>query len=141
MLISIRMAYELSKFLSKTTSPSFKATSSTSTLEEEHQTDIFLDQRNISSLLKPLDDREPSADESTILDISQLKDEERSSRRCALCLEERTSSCATECGHLFCWVCISSWGQERVSILFSKIESRCFDLVFRRTNVHSVDRL
>lgn len=37
----------------------------------------------------------------------------RASRKCALCLEERTASTVTECGHLFCWTCIVGWGREK----------------------------
>lgn len=50
----------------------------------------------------------------TILDIESLDAEIRASRRCALCLEERTSSTVTECGHVFCWTCVVGWGREKV---------------------------
>lgn len=113
-LISIRLAYELTKFISLSASSLFKTVSLTPLSEEEQRSDLLLDQRNISSLLKPVDVFKPEDNENTILEVSQLSEEERSSRRCALCLEGRTSSCATECGHLFCWSCISSWGQEKV---------------------------
>lgn len=29
--------------------------------------------------------------------------------KCILCLEERHNTCATICGHLFCWPCIMDW--------------------------------
>lgn len=29
--------------------------------------------------------------------------------KCILCLEERHDTCATVCGHLFCWTCIMNW--------------------------------
>lgn len=29
--------------------------------------------------------------------------------KCILCLEERHDTCATVCGHLFCWPCIMDW--------------------------------
>lgn len=36
-----------------------------------------------------------------------------SSRRCALCMEMAVDLSATQCGHLFCWVCILNWLDER----------------------------
>ncbi|KAH8120471.1 hypothetical protein DFH11DRAFT_1560201, partial [Phellopilus nigrolimitatus] len=52
-------------------------------------------------------------DEYTALDFAKISAEVRARRNCTLCLEERTSSCATECGHLFCWSCIIGWGREK----------------------------
>src|SRR5882724_11763050 len=48
-------------------------------------------------------------DEHTILHVPSMSVKKRAGRRCTLCLEERTSTCATECGHLFCWSCIFGW--------------------------------
>ena len=42
-----------------------------------------------------------------------IPEDVRASRKCALCLEERTASTVTECGHLFCWTCIVGWGREK----------------------------
>lgn len=39
--------------------------------------------------------------------------------RCTLCMEQRApekgGSAVTECGHVFCWDCISGWAKEKVS--------------------------
>ena len=53
-------------------------------------------------------------DKLTVLDFKTIPAELRVGRNCTLCLEERTQSCATECGHLFCWPCIVGWGREKV---------------------------
>ncbi|KAI0033725.1 Pex12 amino terminal region-domain-containing protein [Vararia minispora EC-137] len=49
----------------------------------------------------------------TMLDLSTLPPMVRAGRKCPLCLEEREGTCATECGHLFDWDCIYSWGREK----------------------------
>jgi peroxin-10 len=56
----------------------------------------------------------------TFLDVESLSAETRAGRRCALCLEERTASTVTECGHVFCWTCIVGWGQEKVGNPFAR---------------------
>ena len=83
--------------------------------------DSYLDDRRISLLLIVRDpEGEPAKpaeeDERTALDVTAIPTELRESRNCTLCLEERTDSCVTECGHLFCWNCIVGWGREKVSI-------------------------
>ncbi|KAJ7596605.1 Pex12 amino terminal region-domain-containing protein, partial [Mycena floridula] len=80
--------------------------------------ETFLDNRPISTMLGPVDpEREPARpaeeDERTMLDVSAIPDALRAGRNCTLCLEERTDSAATECGHLFCWSCIVGWGREK----------------------------
>lgn len=57
-------------------------------------------------------------DRFTALDFSLVAPSIRANRNCTLCLEERTSSCSTECGHLFCWSCIVGWGKEKVAAAF-----------------------
>ncbi|PPQ67404.1 hypothetical protein CVT25_005983 [Psilocybe cyanescens] len=79
--------------------------------------DLYIDDRPVSSLL----DRNPECevvkpaeeDERTALNITAIPEVLRLSRNCTLCLEERTESCATECGHMFCWNCIVGWGREK----------------------------
>ncbi|KAJ7601595.1 Pex12 amino terminal region-domain-containing protein [Mycena polygramma] len=79
----------------------------------------FLDERPVSTFLSPVDpEGEPAKpaeeeDERTMLDVVSIPDASRAGRNCTLCLEERTDSCATECGHLFCWSCIVGWGREK----------------------------
>ncbi|KAI0358983.1 peroxisome assembly protein per8 [Trametes cingulata] len=80
--------------------------------------DIFIDDRRVSGMLEAAsrEDVPPvpaEEDEGTILDVSQIPPELRAGRNCTLCLEERTDSCATDCGHLFCWNCIVGWGREK----------------------------
>jgi len=82
--------------------------------------EVYLDGCPVSSLLSQSPESEPARpaedDERTALDIQAIPDVQRASRNCTLCLEERTDSCATECGHLFCWNCIVGWGREKVSL-------------------------
>ncbi|CAL1696607.1 unnamed protein product [Somion occarium] len=80
--------------------------------------ETFVDDRPISIMLSQTHPEEKPAipaeeDELTILDVAQIPEELRASRSCTLCLEERTASCATECGHMFCWDCIYGWGREK----------------------------
>ncbi|KZT23813.1 hypothetical protein NEOLEDRAFT_1095547 [Neolentinus lepideus HHB14362 ss-1] len=81
-------------------------------------TEAFIDDRAVSSMLGPIDpDGKPlvpaEEDDRTVLNMAAIPAELRSGRNCTLCLEERTASCATECGHLFCWDCIVGWGREK----------------------------
>ncbi|TBU64669.1 Pex12 amino terminal region-domain-containing protein [Dichomitus squalens] len=81
--------------------------------------DIFIDDRRVANMLEAaahLEDAPPlpaEEDERTILDVSKIPPDVRAGRNCTLCLEERTASCATDCGHLFCWNCIVGWGREK----------------------------
>ena len=45
------------------------------------------------------------------VDVQDEDDEEAEDpqRKCSLCLETRTDSAVTPCGHLFCWTCICEW--------------------------------
>ncbi|KAF8139912.1 Pex12 amino terminal region-domain-containing protein [Boletus edulis] len=80
--------------------------------------DMFIDDRLVSSMLEHVDPenapvKPAEEDENTVLDVGAIPARARASRNCTLCLEERTDSCATECGHLFCWNCIVGWGREK----------------------------
>ncbi|KAF8887782.1 Pex12 amino terminal region-domain-containing protein [Infundibulicybe gibba] len=79
---------------------------------------MFLDDRSVSTILGPdsasSDVATPAEeDKRTMLDVAAIPGALRAGRSCTLCLEERTDSCATECGHLFCWGCIVGWGREK----------------------------
>lgn len=84
--------------------------------------DIFIDDRRVTNMLEAaasMEDAPPLSaeeDERTILDVSKIPPAVRAGRSCTLCLEERTASCATDCGHLFCWNCIVEWGREKVAL-------------------------
>ncbi|KAI0307486.1 Pex12 amino terminal region-domain-containing protein [Multifurca ochricompacta] len=76
-----------------------------------------LDGRPISTLLNydPESDLALSGEKEplTVLNLDTMSTSVRAGRVCTLCLEERTATCVTECGHLFDWNCIYNWGRER----------------------------
>ncbi|TFK76695.1 hypothetical protein BDN72DRAFT_783075, partial [Pluteus cervinus] len=114
-LLSIRLLYRLRNSLKGSESVKGKE----KTTEPEEGKESFLDDRPVSSLLMPVDDedsfsiKDAEEDERTILDVASIPGDVRDARKCTLCLEERTDSCSTECGHLFCWGCIVGWGREK----------------------------
>jgi peroxin-10 len=116
-LLGVRLLHRLVVFLRRTSSeksPTVKGKQRKSTTPE-----TFIDERPVSNFLGPVDpEGEPARpaeeDERTMLDIASIPDALRAGRNCTLCLEERTDSCSTECGHLFCWSCIVGWGREKV---------------------------
>jgi len=118
-LLAIRLLHRLISFVR---SASTKGLSETSKGKQpapsSHLTETYIDDRPVSSFLSPVDpEGEPAKpaedDERTILDVATISPAIRAGRNCTLCLEERTDSCATECGHLFCWSCIVGWGREK----------------------------
>lgn len=83
--------------------------------------ETYLDDRPVSTFLGPENpEGEPAKpaeeDERTMLDVGSIDGALRAGRNCTLCLEERTDTCSTECGHLFCWSCIVGWGREKVRL-------------------------
>ncbi|KAI0047643.1 hypothetical protein FA95DRAFT_1582596 [Auriscalpium vulgare] len=114
-LIFIRLVHRLIAFLRSRSRKSIitEKRSANANPEEPH-----IDARPVSSLLNvtdPQSDPAPSAedDDLTILDVASLPPDVRAGRICTLCLEERTATCVTECGHLFDWNCIYGWGREK----------------------------
>jgi len=101
--------------------------------------ELFIDGQVVSDLLDLDPATEPTKpaeeDERTILDVAAIPDAIRGGRNCTLCLEERTGSCSTECGHLFCWNCIVGWGREKVRSLRPIKSSPLIGFLSRRLNV------
>lgn len=113
-LIGVRLLYRLKQNLPSLASPR----DANVDVETPENQDIFLDEDRISSFLtREHPESEPARpaeeDERTALDFAAIPGGIRASRNCTLCLEERTDSCVTECGHLFCWSCIVGWGREK----------------------------
>ncbi|KAJ7850706.1 Pex12 amino terminal region-domain-containing protein [Mycena olivaceomarginata] len=115
-LIGIRLLHRLVVFLRRNLAA--ETTAKGKQRQSGNAQETFLDERPVSTFLGPVDpEGEPAKpaeeDERTMLDIASIPDALRAGRNCTLCLEERTDSCATECGHLFCWSCIVGWGREK----------------------------
>ncbi|KAE9409362.1 hypothetical protein BT96DRAFT_962459 [Gymnopus androsaceus JB14] len=113
-LIIVRLLYRLKVFLQS--KPSTVAEKRGKQVASSRET--YLDDRPVSQMLDTVDpESEPAKpaeeDERTMLDVASLPPAIRASRTCTLCLEERTDTCSTECGHLFCWSCIVGWGREK----------------------------
>jgi len=117
-LLGIRLCHRLLKFIrTATQDPESALSKGKHPVNDTRET--FIDDRPVSSLLGPADSegepaRPAEEDERTMLDIASIPQSARAGRNCTLCLEERTDSCVTECGHLFCWSCIVGWGREKV---------------------------
>lgn len=98
-----------------------------------------IDSRPIAQILQQAENIDvpfdPEVDEFTALQVTGIDPELRAGRRCTLCLEERTATTSTECGHLFCWTCIVGWGMEKAG-WFCPYGTRLQS--FARLNVHCV---
>lgn len=127
-LLGVRLLHRLAKFI-RTYLTSVAPPSRHKEVEESgHSTEeVYLDEQPISKLLATSEqesDLAPRAedDERSYIDMAQVSSPIRASRQCTLCLEERTASCATECGHLFCWNCIYGWGREKVGFTLAVLD-------------------
>ena len=129
-MIGVRLIHRLISYLN----PERVQRSGKEKLNIPAQYDSYLDDRRVSLLLKVQDpEGEPAKpaeeDERTALDVTAVSAELRSSRKCTLCLDERTDSCATECGHLFCWNCIVGWGREKVCLSFGFMRTSAYFVI------------
>jgi peroxin-10 len=101
-----------------------------STAEEKeeptpHMAETYIDTNPISSLLNHESETKPAEqDMHTVLSIASIPAALRVGRTCTLCLEERTDSTVTECGHLFCWSCVVGWGREKAECPLCRQELR-----------------
>ncbi|KIK99903.1 hypothetical protein PAXRUDRAFT_131046 [Paxillus rubicundulus Ve08.2h10] len=115
-LIFIRVLHRLITYLRSRSQLTSEKSYGKRSVDDAH--DMFIDDRLVSTMLESVDPESIPAklaeeDENTILNVSSIPASVRAGRTCTLCLEERTDSCATECGHLFCWSCIVGWGREK----------------------------
>ncbi|KAH9177050.1 Pex12 amino terminal region-domain-containing protein [Lactarius sanguifluus] len=116
-LILVRLGHRLLSYLRSRPSRSVPSISDEKSPEYDNLDGPQLDDRPVSTLLN----YDPEADlvsmgkegQPTVLDFESVPASVRAGRTCTLCLEERTATCVTECGHLFDWNCIYSWGRER----------------------------
>ncbi|RPD81618.1 peroxisome assembly protein per8 [Lentinus tigrinus ALCF2SS1-7] len=116
-LLAVRLLHRAISYL-RTRSAKSSPEESKGKRVTDSEDDIFIDDRRVSTMLETAgqEDAPPlpaEEDDRTILDVAHIPPEIRAGRNCTLCLEERTASCATDCGHLFCWNCIVGWGREK----------------------------
>ncbi|KAJ3761539.1 Pex12 amino terminal region-domain-containing protein [Lentinula raphanica] len=118
-LIAVRLIYRLITFLrSRSSDSAHEGQKGKRALQGSDGRETYIDDRPVSQMLDIVDpESEPAKpaeeDTGTMLDVASLPPAVRASRICTLCLEERTDTCSTECGHLFCWSCIVGWGREK----------------------------
>jgi peroxin-10 len=73
--------------------------------------------------------KDATLDKHTYMQVESIPQSMRDNRKCALCLEERTESTLTECGHLFCWGCIVPWARERGECPLCRQHVECHHLL------------
>ncbi|KZT36023.1 hypothetical protein SISSUDRAFT_959188, partial [Sistotremastrum suecicum HHB10207 ss-3] len=113
-LLLVRLTYRLITALK-----SLKAEESNGPSNQQNAAskNMYIDTVNVSKILNKTEApdyvKDAEKDAYTILDVARLDRQTREGRKCPLCLEERTESAVTECGHMFCWPCIVDWGREK----------------------------
>ncbi|KAG8925880.1 peroxisome biogenesis factor 10 [Tulasnella sp. 417] len=123
-LLALRLLHRLYSFLKSVTEPAEEPAAISAEDEKADQTNavqpVMLDATSISKVSIAVKQAEssteivdPESDPHTLLNVAQVPPNERAERKCPLCLEERTGSTSTECGHVFCWSCIVGWGREK----------------------------
>lgn len=123
-LLALRLLHRLYSFLKSATEPVEELAVASAEEEKADQGNalqpVTLDSTSISKVsiaVKQAESSteviEPESDPHTLLDVAQVPPNDRAGRKCPLCLEERTGSTSTECGHVFCWGCIVGWGREK----------------------------
>jgi peroxin-10 len=121
-LILVRIGHRLLSYL-RARSPQREPSVADEKSPSDNSDETRLDGRPVPTLLNydPETDLASSDEKErlTILDLETVPASIRAGRTCTLCLEERTATCVTECGHLFDWNCIYSWGRERVRLCLS----------------------
>ncbi|KAF8343787.1 Pex12 amino terminal region-domain-containing protein [Cantharellus anzutake] len=118
-LLSIRLLNRLYNLVHQYL-PALSTLSASSPSESEPNlsTETYIDSEPISSLVPTpaqlANSTEDPWGDRTVLDLGTIDPEVRvGQRKCALCLEERTASSVTECGHMFCWTCVVGWAREK----------------------------
>jgi len=70
--------------------------------------------KNSKSLLLNVDEDEDNEKNEHIPEqYNHLPEEEKTQRKCTLCLEFCKDISVTNCGHVFCWKCICEWCQKK----------------------------
>ncbi|KAI0271630.1 Pex12 amino terminal region-domain-containing protein [Gloeopeniophorella convolvens] len=116
-LILVRLGHRLLTYMRSRSPRQASPATDEKTVSFGSPDEPHLDDRPISTLLNydPEADVDPSEEKEqlTVLDLQAMPASVRGNRTCTLCLEERTATCVTECGHLFDWNCIYGWGREK----------------------------
>ncbi|KAJ3856827.1 Pex12 amino terminal region-domain-containing protein [Lentinula lateritia] len=117
-LIAVRLIYRLIIFARSKSSSALLEEKGKRAVQDSSNRETYLDDRPVSQMLDVVNPESKPAkpaeeDARTMLDVASLPPAVRASRTCTLCLDERTDTCSTECGHLFCWSCIIGWGREK----------------------------
>ncbi|KAG9015350.1 peroxisome biogenesis factor 10 [Tulasnella sp. JGI-2019a] len=122
-LLSFRLLHRFYTFLqvwAQATASSGSLTQDGKSVGQPPSDQVHIDDQPVSALMATAKlaevseiQADPENDPHTWLNVKSLTPVERAGRKCPLCLEERTGSAVTECGHVFCWTCIVGWGREK----------------------------